>query len=127
MICVNICNAAAPRGTPRHMYAGTSCPAPKKRTYENVPAFLKIPASAPLTVKFANFCPANCDENSVLREATCGNTETGQSERREAANVSGELHAYHGLDALEVDNEIRIAVVDDGAHASVDDCLEVRE
>ena len=24
MICVNICNAAAPRATPRHKYAGTS-------------------------------------------------------------------------------------------------------
>ena len=28
MIWVNICSAAAPRGTPRHRYAGTSCPAP---------------------------------------------------------------------------------------------------
>ena len=78
MICVNICNAAAPRGTPRHMYAGTSWPAPKKRTYENVPAFLKTPASAPLTVKFSNFCPANCDENFVFREATCVNRDVSE-------------------------------------------------
>ena len=37
------------------------------------------------------------------------------------------VHAYHGLDALEVDNIIRITVVNDGAHASIDDFLEVRE
>ena len=50
MICVNICNAAAPRGTPLHWYAGTWCPAPKTRRYENVPAFLYRPADSPLTV-----------------------------------------------------------------------------
>ena len=39
----------------------------------------------------------------------------------------GGMHAHHGLDALEVDNIIRIAVIDDGAHTSVDDFLEIRE
>lgn len=70
MICVNICNAAAPRGTSCHWYAGTSCPAPKTRRYENVPAFLYKPAGEPLTVKFANSCSLNEDENFVSREAT---------------------------------------------------------
>ena len=37
------------------------------------------------------------------------------------------VNAYHGLDAFEVDNIIRVTVVNDGAHASVDDFLEVRE
>jgi len=41
-------------------------------------------------------------------------------------NVCGSA-PYHGLDALEVDNIIRITVVNDGAHASVDNFLEVRE
>src|SRR5712692_5922109 len=50
IICVNICSAAAPRGTSRHRYAGTSCPAPKTRKYENVPAFLYRPADLPLTL-----------------------------------------------------------------------------
>jgi len=72
MICVNICRAAAPRGTPRLRYAGTSCPAPKTRRYENVPAFLYRPAGLQLTVYVANFWLANSAENFVVKEAICG-------------------------------------------------------
>ena len=39
----------------------------------------------------------------------------------------GGVHAYHGLDTLKVDNEVRIAGVGDGAYASIDDFLKVRE
>ena len=35
--------------------------------------------------------------------------------------------AHHGLDADEVANVVCVAVIHDCAHASVDDCLEVRE
>ena len=51
----------------------------------------------------------------------------GQSERPKSSECVWGVLAYHGLDALKVDKIIRIAVVDDGAHASVDDFLEVRE
>jgi hypothetical protein len=71
MICENICSAAAPRWTPRHRYAGTSCPAPKTRRYENVPAFLYRPAGLPLTIYVAKFCFAYRGENTVLKESIC--------------------------------------------------------
>jgi hypothetical protein len=74
MICVNIWSAACPVlsvPTSSHQfsrphnhirarvpveYAGTSCPAPLTRTYENMPAFLYTPASWPATVHVANSC-----------------------------------------------------------------------
>lgn len=50
IICLSICSAAAPLGTPCHRYAGTSCPAPETRRYENLPAFLYRPAGLPFTI-----------------------------------------------------------------------------
>jgi hypothetical protein len=85
-----------------------------------VPAFLYTPATAPLTVKFANFCALNKDEKLVFSESICGH---GDTMRARGQRKNSEC-AHHGLDTIKVDDVIRIAFVDDCAHACVDDTLE---
>ena len=46
-----------------------------------------MPASAPLRVKFANLCAANCDDNFVFRKETCDKTEMGQSAKGKKQRV----------------------------------------
>jgi hypothetical protein len=124
IICMNICSAAAPRGTPRHRYAGTSCPAPRTRRYENVPAFLYRPG-LPLTLYVPNFCLANSAENLVFKEATCANNATGSVQGLEKELRKSLGCAHYGLNAHIVDNVICISSIDHSAHGSIDGHLEV--
>jgi hypothetical protein len=71
----------------------------------------------------------NSPEKVVFKEKVCacidGVTTKVRGSRRMGKEKAKWTH--HGLDALEIEIIIRVTVIDDGAHARIDDRLEFRE
>jgi hypothetical protein len=66
----------------------------------------------------------NSGEDDVFREATCACSDevSAKAGKKEQGKIRV---AHHGLDAHIVANVVCVAVIDDCAHSSVDDYLEV--
>ena len=73
-------------------------------------------------------CLVNSAENLVFKEDTCANNDEISVRAGRGRGVwKNSGCAYHSLDSDIIENVICVAIKDDGAHASVDDRLEVWE
>ena len=122
MICENIWSAASPTDKEPCVYAGTSCP---------LGLTSNISTHVPARFKSLNSRSEDADvrERARILEHASHLSVDGVVREHLLLVLCSELRVeriHHRLDAVEVEDVIRISVIDNCAHACIDDRLQIR-